>query len=440
MKKETAQLAKILRENGVNWFFDYQGAGGTYRFFESALFFKNVDFFKLITNHPDYPSVIPDKNKFLASLLKGAHFKEFHPGIIDILFNHQDRSKNLNWFENPEWPYPLLDNFRNKLSLKEREKHKSLLSHFEQVDLLKKNICQIQTVPQLQEKIQNLPGIEIIFKRENTLLECAIDSSNLELAKYLLANNLINPESLPATVSKVTAAPYSKDNFDFLKSLHQKMKDLNIQHSDRKINNQIWVLANLASDIECLQSSNKSELTEIKSYTDLVQRIMNQALLVEINNLKQAVESSNKDKINSAVKNIQELYVEGGMPINFQDAEGKTLLHHLAPFADGYTIELVEKSLNGLRTRMEQGLQDNQGNTPVHVAILSRNLRGTKVLADNAIHFSQGFAQISRPDLQLKNAAGHTPLDLITNSKFDNKDDRKDRKSIISLIKSQMNR
>ena len=43
---------------------------------------------------------------------------------------------------------------------------------------------------------------------------------------------------------------------------------------------------------------------------------------------------------------IIELMTETGIPINFQDSSGKTIMHHLSAFAYFATIEKLEKTFN----------------------------------------------------------------------------------------------
>src|SRR4051812_39524857 len=76
MDGESAKLAPLLKEHGIDWFFNYEMKGGRYRFFDSAMFAEKPAFFRLIINHPGYPKAIPDRAKFLASFVSQINLNE----------------------------------------------------------------------------------------------------------------------------------------------------------------------------------------------------------------------------------------------------------------------------------------------------------------------------------------------------------------------------
>ena len=125
------------------------------------------------------------------------------------------------------------------------------------------------------------------------------------------------------------------------------------------------------------------------------------------------------------------------MPTNYRDESGKTIMHHLAAFADGYTIDLVESSLNTSTNTMNYSIQDNDGNTPTHVAIKSRNLSGGLALVDQTVQMQHGFGYSVRPDLKLENLEKKTPLELLKEWKA-SKVDRKAKKTMEKFIKDEI--
>lgn len=440
MRDENQEIALLLKEHGIDCFFEHKGISDRYSFFSSAIFFGNPVFFKMITKHPGYPKAIPDKNEFLSTIL--VHFNSNKPGpqIVQMLFDNAEKNKTLNWFENVQWPYPLLANFKDEtLALKDKDKYKSLLDRFDKIDNLKKNICQIQSLEQLKASIEEFPGLEVLFKRnEHNLLECAIKSGDLKLANYLLENGHFNSLSLPGLISDIEGSPVGENNLQLLSAVQQKMVELNVPHTDKNIRKHLWVLEHLKEETECLQKADNAELIGIKNYTDLIEKIVLMAVKKELAALKEATLAKDNAKEKVIVGHIGELFIQSGMPTNYRDESGKTIMHHLAAFADGDTIDLLEGTLNTTSHMMNYSIQDNDGNTPTHIAIKARNLSGGLALVDMTVKMQHGFAYSVRPDLKMENLENKTPLKLLKEWK-PSKEDRSAKKAIEKLIKDEIN-
>jgi ankyrin repeat protein len=439
MRDENQEIALLLKEHGIDWFFDHKGISDRYSFFSNAIFFGNPGFFKLITKHPGYPKAIPDKNEFLSSVLVHFNLNKPGPQIVKMLFDNSEKNKTLNWFENVQWPYPFLAKFKEEtLALNDKDKYKSLLDRFDKIDNLKKNICQIQNLEQLKASMEDFSGIEVLFKRnEHNLLECAVKSGNLELAKYLLDNGHFNSLSLPGLISNIEGSPIYENNLHLIKAIQEKMVELNIPHTDKNIKKHLWVLEHLPEETECLQKADNGELIGIKNYTDLIEKIVLMAVKKELAALKEATLTGDKAKEKVIVGHIGELFNQSGMPANYRDESGKTIMHHLAAFADGDIIDLVEGTLNTSSNTMNYSIQDNDGNTPTHVAIKSRNLSGGLALVDQTVRMQNGFGYSVRPDLKLENLEKKTPLELLKEWKA-SKVDRKAKKAMEKFIKDEI--
>lgn len=430
--KDHDSIKKIINKYGVKTLFLDQKRGGPYKAVNMGAFFENIEFFKIISKHPTYPSEIPDKNLFLRNVVDSSQFRDKNPELIKILFSNSDKSKNLDWWENSAWPYPLLSKLKDKISvLKDKEKYQDMLARFDEMDGIKKDICQLSSVQKLQDTLTKFPGMEIILKNPSLdLLSCAINSNNTALTMHLLENNLFSPSNLPKLVTQLNKGAVTGDNLLFLTSLEKKMDELKMPHPDKSSQQTLWVLDHLADEVKCFQKDG-SELLEVKSFAELTQRIVFSAIVKEMEKLKDA-----KTKA-SAFDNIVEIITQSGMPLNYQDQDGKTIMHHLAAFADNFLIDKFEKTLNTNRLMMNYDLQDKQGNTPLHIALINKNMKGGLTLADEIYQLQHGFGYGVRKDVTTKNLEGKTPLDIAKELKVA-KADKDTLKTIKKWIKEHI--
>lgn len=419
--------------------FESTGVGGPYSHIGMASFFKMTPFFKMIAKHAGYPADIPDKNQFLMAALRDSDFREKDPELIKLLFNNSNKTKNFEWWENANWPYPLFEKLKEEIpKRKDKANYQNLLAIFNEVDSLKKNICQLDTLDKLQQTMTKYHGMGIILTNPSTdLLSCAVNSGNKELALYLIENNLFNSLNLTKLVTQISLSEVNKNNLVLLSNLEKKMEELKIPHPDKKIKQTIWTFGHLRDEVECLQTGDNSDLLGLKTFAELAQKIVFSAFLKEVEKLKAATLEKDEKKKNKSIGNIIELFTQSGVPINFQDSSGKTIMHHLAAFADFATIGKIESSLNNQSGTMNYTIQDKLGNTPLHIALINKNMSGSLGLADEIVQRKNGFSYGIREDVRMKNLQGKTPLDIVKDLDV-TKDEKKTLKTVKRWLKEHI--
>lgn len=441
MRHENHLITPLLKKHGLAWFMNFKGIDDRYNFFEQAIFFKNMDFIKIMTKHADYPAAIPDKNEFLLTIIPYRDFREYPAEVVDLIFNNPDPKKNLNWFENETWPYPHLNKFKENLAKrKDRNKFSGLISRMDKIDELKNNLCQLKSPTQLESKIKEYPGLEILLKRDgHKILECAAKALDHAYVQYLLDKGFFDPTFLPDILSTFKTMELSKKSLSLMNQIQNKMAELQITHPDRKMAEYIWATDRFPDQINCLQIATEDGILGIGNYEELTKKILQSALKKEIEVLRQASLEKDKAAIKQSISNLQSIFQQSGMPLNYQDEEGKSIFHHIATFADSGTVDLVERALNKkYKSNADYTLKDKDGNTPLHLAIIHKNLSGALGMSDRSILMQQGFRMTSRFDVDSKNNDNKTPLDLIKKLKVDKKD-REIREQIEDWIKDHIN-
>ncbi|MBA2406164.1 MAG: hypothetical protein H0V66_15420 [Bdellovibrionales bacterium] len=413
-------IKKVLKKYGIQKFFQSDSIRGPYGNIQLAGFYQHTKFFKILAAHPSFPADIPDKNEFLRMTFV-ENFKEKDPELLTILFANADQSKNLEWWGNGNWPYPMFDKFKkNLLERKDKEKYQALLTKFEEIDAFKKDICQVDSIEKLNAMKLKNPGIETFFKNPNyDLLACAIKSGNKDFALHLIDQKFFNPKNLPKFVTELTLSPVTKSNIAMVALLEKKMMELKIPHPDKELTQTLWIFDHLSEEVECLQQTDNELLSNVKSFTDLAPKIVFSALLKEIAKLKKETNELQKNKI---AENIIDLINQSGLPKNYQDESGKTIMHHLAEFIDFNQVEKFEKGLNDYTNYMNYKIQDNDGNTPLHVSLIHKNMSGSLALADDVNYWKSGFGYGIRKDVDLKNKQGKTQLDVVKDLDVSKKD------------------
>jgi len=114
----------------------------------------------------------------------------------------------------------------------------------------------------------------------------------------------------------------------------------------------------------------------------------------------------------TAIITIAERFRENDIPINVPDANGNTILHHVASFHE-HNVQLINTLLGALvhLYGANVAIQNNEGDTPLHFAIYYQNpsvasyIIQTQILApiDTGLH-----PTISH--LLIRNNSGHNPF------------------------------
>lgn len=428
MKDDREKVRGYVRRFGIGWFFQEIEHRRDYELFSSASFFRKSYLFSLAVSDPAYPGVIPDQNKFLTEVFRAASFQPPNLEIMNLLFNPRDKKKALTWFENGDWPYPF---FKKS----EEKRYKSLFERFDQIDSIKSNVCQIQDLSQLKKLMAEFPGIEILFKRkEHDLFSCAVESKNFELLDYLFEKNLYHPASFSEKFLAISKRRPNEDSLELLKFLDSKVEKHGLSIPSSLKSKHEWILQHRREELRCLHASFAMGLPEFASFDELFQEVALMSLRNEIESLKKAVQANDRTKIKQVVGTISEIFKQTGMPVNLRDKSGKTLMHYVAGFADAQTIEMLESSLNEPFKMMDYNIQDNEGNTPVHIGIKNKNFDGTLALVDEYASFQNGFGMSPAIDLKLKNKDLNSALDLISEIKV-TRDEKEVKKRIISSLK-----
>lgn len=427
---EMDKVKATIKAHGIKILFSGENPYGIIR---SAAFHKNVELFRILTSSADYPADVPDRLKFLDAVMSPMHFHEKEPEIIEMMFFHKDPSKRLTWTENPQWPYPLLDQERKhglKIKDKEKERYKGLITYLNKIAVLRKDICSIKNVTDLEQNIAEIPGFETIFKiSEHNLLKCAIESENIILANYLLEKNFFSPPTLAEAITKLKSGAFTKDKLALLSTLEYKMQEQRMLHPDSETKKMLWVFNNLENEVNCLEIGLDGKIPGLSTFSQVVQKVVFSAIVKEIEVLKKAQTDKNDKAVDTSVAELGQLLNQSGMPINYQDEEGRTLLHHIATFASSKTIDKLERVLNN-KTGSITGLQDKDGNTPVHIAIIAKNFDGASAFVDKtSTKSSQSFT--------LKNKSGLTSLEEAQRLTVE-KSQRGEKKKVIKLINEHL--
>ena len=416
--QDVGAIKKLINIHGIKILFEAQGVRGPYGHVDKADFFNFIPFFKMMAAHPNYPADIPDRGIFLKKILSDLSFREKDPELINLLFFNSDKNKRLAWWENLSWPYPLLSKFKQQvLTMKDKAKYAGLLSELDAIDAIKKDICQIKNLPQLEQLILKYPGIQVIFKNEEyDLLACSVHSKNVELSTYLLKNDFFPPQSLSTLVTKLELGGDNKinnENISLVSLFEAKRSEYKISSADKISKQDVWVLRHLNDDLTCFLEGNSSSLSQLIASKKLIETIIFTTFLNEVAELKSAMAQNDHNKKNEKIKNIIELVIESELPLNYQDSSGKSMMHYLAEFADAETIEKLENSLNSSMVAMNYGLQDNDGNTPIHIALMNKNLKAAMTFADNTTLMKNGFFIEAKSHIKIKNHKGKIALDMI---------------------------
>ena len=408
--KNNKLLEQLVAKKGVKAFFDYVDPNGYYQIVEDAQIFNNSAFVAMITSRPDFSKDIIDKNRFLKIALRPGDHPYIEPVIVNALFNNKDKSKNLNWFERRDWPYPMLNMMKEK-------NVPELIKRLDRIDELKNNLCQVNSVDKLLATEKEFPDFKLGLKYpENDLLSCATKAGNNELVAYLIKEKLFYPQNLPKLISYFESSPMNDQNQKLFKQIATQMRDSKIPFPASKLKQNAWTISHWDGSSDMCQLQNDSTLmNEAQSFLDLSEKLIWLNYLQYVRKLKAALAQNDAIERAKAIKGIISLIKESGLSINYQDQDGKSIMHHLAEFADFKTIEAIEWGLNNAFVTMDTTLQDKNGNTPFHVALLSNNIEGSSVLADLTSPASDGFSSPLRGDVLMKNHEGKTPEDLAKN-------------------------
>ncbi len=431
--KKDNEVQKVINKRGIQILLYDKDQLNSFNIFKKAFFFNRTPIFKMLSKSPGYPDFIPDKNKFLRSLIGSTVSSVQDAEIINILFLNDSKEKRLEWWVNPNWPYPLFQNFKN--NNKDKKKSQDLIALFDQMDDLKRNICQIDTLDKLKETIRKFNGIEVIFKNsQHDLLTCAVDRGNIELASYLVEHDLFYPANLSGLEKKYFSGPPSEENLTMLRVIEIKRKALNLPTLDKKIQQSLWFINNSNDATLCSQEEHLS----LNSFAAMARNIVFSTLLEECRILKNAQESQNIDQKRRSTAKIIELISLGEIPMDFQDSQGKTIMHHLAAFADSAIILEIENRFN--TTSLEANpylIQDKQGNTPLHISLINKNMSGAQVLADKVVYAKDGLSMGLNAEIILTNNEGKTPLAIVKELKVP-ENDRKKLREIKKLINDNL--
>lgn len=386
--KDEALIQKVINKHGYSFLFLPTDRSGK-TLMGMLPFTGHLELFEDLSSNGEFLESIPKgKNlyDFFLNIYKSAKFdhKFFSKDEVKLLFILLNSKSNEFLFHdwgNPNYPTVYSKIFKKYLkSIIRVEKDtdpelkllaKGLISKLERLEKFTSKICYISDIEKYREYEEKYDDFVQHTEKGKTLLDCLKDKRKYKLLSYIIESEKFEYEQL----SPILKSLWSKRSESALK-LYQDIIAKMIDSQDLESVFTMYPFSKyhqfISEKNRCIQLEILGKKSIKSNVLDNCDELLFQEVIDKLVFAKMDYSKHGKEWMNQ-LDEIVDIYKKG-FNYDYQDENGDTLVHHLVDTNIRDLVIYVEQKLNTKKKSLSYLHKNNDGHTPLHIAIGNKNL------------------------------------------------------------------
>lgn len=387
--KDDKLVQKIIDKHGYSFLFMPTDRSGK-TLLSILPFTGHLELFKELSLNGEFIETIPQgKNlyDYFLNVYKSAKFdhnfySKDEVNLLFVLLNSGSSEFLFHDWSNPVYPKEYSRVFKKYLkSITKKDKNlttpeitlsaKGLITKLDSLERFTKKICYISKIESYREYEERYGDFVQHVEKGKTLLDCLKDKRKYKLLSYIIESEKFEYEQL----SPILSSLWRKRSESALK-LYQDIIAKMIDSQDLDEVFSVYPFKKYHQKIveksRCVQLDSMTKKNIKLNVLENCDELLFQEVIDKLSLAKADYDKNGKEWMGQ-LDEVIEIY-QKGFHYNYQDENGDTLVHHLVDTNIRDLVIYVEQKLNTKKKSLSYLHKNNDGHTPLHIAIQNKNL------------------------------------------------------------------